>query len=219
MFKFLELTFSTEGCIGRPVWWWTQLVCVSAFVVLTVCLALVSVRVSHLSSYQWVAHDTYFQSLPAAERNREKRDMQEVNWNIIDVLVILLFIVLWAHLVIEVKRWHDLEMSGYCVWYRILPIAATMYFGPFGFAITSLAVWFGSIYYLGIRPGLHDHFANFEQPARSRWAILNDVAGPVCLIVFVVALCKFGFIQPPTSVTTTSEGLIQSITDGSGRNY
>jgi hypothetical protein len=37
--------------------------------------------------------------------------------------------------------------------------------------------------------------------------------------VFVVALCKFGFILPPTSVTTTSEGLIQSITDGSGRNY
>jgi hypothetical protein len=145
--------------------------------------------------------------------------MQAVNWNIIDVLVILLFIVFWAHLVIEVKRWHDLEMSGYCVWYRIIPVAALMTLGPLPAAFTLLAVWFGSLYYLGIREGLHDHFPDFEQPERSRLAILNDVAGPVGLAVFVVALCKFGFIQPPTSVTTTSEGLIQSITDGSGRNY
>ncbi len=183
------------------MWWWTQAVVVFLFIVFLLAIQQISGRCARLSSFKGVKNDVYLQSLQPSERHKERSEMLSTASNMIYALILGLLFLLWAHLVIEIKRWHDLELSGYCVWFRILPAMAHVFLGGLVSTFVAIVVPIGLVYFLGFRRGICADSQGFVEPPRSRWAVLNDVGGPVGLMVFVVALFKFGFISLPPDTT------------------
>jgi uncharacterized membrane protein YhaH (DUF805 family) len=114
MTNFFEFLFSPSGYVGRGVWWLTQLV----YWVVMILLALCYLQLSGLLEGAGTARSaipsgqTWAQTIHPVDLGK-LADLQ-AHWNAAPggLLVVL---------VIEIKRWHDLGMSGFFVLLRFVP--------------------------------------------------------------------------------------------------
>jgi uncharacterized membrane protein YhaH (DUF805 family) len=158
-----ELLFSPSGVIGRGVWWLMQLVNAAIGIIFFLLLVAIvtpdSATAPHHadSTVKWI-HMTHQQQ---TEQAAAYGKTMAANLPKLCLLALAYLLMYWSNFAIEIKRWHDLGMSGAWCLLRFFPFLVLLPGPHHPMAIIIIACsWFfvflGRIIILGFWKG-YDH--------------------------------------------------------------
>jgi uncharacterized membrane protein YhaH (DUF805 family) len=150
--EFLRLLYTTSGEVGRKTWWLTQLI---SIVLLAILFALLFHTVQHAAGipgpHTILGYMRSFNLL--ANSSYDLSNISSTDTTILCVLAVCILLIVWVHFTVEIKRWHDLSLPGYCVLLRFVP-GVLRHFLPTSFAsCLSVLLLLAVVYLLGFRAG------------------------------------------------------------------
>jgi uncharacterized membrane protein YhaH (DUF805 family) len=226
---FFEFILSPCGSIGRAKWWLGQLLLAPAMVAVVIYLLFIFASAAGFDDPLKLLAYIKAHNNPAYPVDPHLVARIRANLPSVGNLVVvdgLLLVLCWSALAIQIKRWHDLGMSGFWVLIGIVPGAAQLFLPHLAAAIVSIIFGLGQLIFLGFLPGVYIATPARYSPHRPQPAPRSFGGYASMLVVSVVLVLVFGYMwsagQLPASVTQYLPASLSSSTSqlaASVRNY